>query len=151
MITFESEKEIFILKYFHQLYCFFLSSTINCVIVDVSMHCKNLSFLEFFVTSNHIEVLFYMKKKFKWMKLIRMVKVIFFKKINNNFLFNNQPIHYTKCFSIGSCKNYPLCISSSSYFKIYIYFDNWLVGNSNKLIPSGSLKSGKIQLFDTLV
>jgi len=34
----------------------------NCVIVDLLMHCKNLSFLEFFVTPNHIEVLFYMKK-----------------------------------------------------------------------------------------
>jgi hypothetical protein len=34
----------------------------NCVIIDVSMHCKNLSFLEFFVTSNHIEVLFIWKE-----------------------------------------------------------------------------------------
>jgi len=126
MITFESEKEIFILKYFHQLYYFFLSSTINCVIVDVSMHCKNLSFLEFFVTSNHIEFLFYMKRKLNWMKLIRMVKVILFKKRNNNFLFNNQPRHYTKCFSISSCKNQPLCISNSSYFKKYLLIIDWL-------------------------
>lgn len=43
---------------------------------------------------------------------------------NNNFLFNNQPRHYTKCFSIGSCKIQPLCISNSSYFKIYIFIDN---------------------------
>jgi hypothetical protein len=98
----------------------------NCVIVDVSMHCKNLSFLEFFVTSNHIEFLFYMKRKLNWMKLIRMVKVILFKKRNNNFLFNNQPRHYAKCFSIGSCKNQPLCISNSSYFKKYLLIIDWL-------------------------
>lgn len=39
------------------------------------------------------------------MKLIKMVKNIFFKKRKHKFIFNNQPRHYTKCFSIGSCKN----------------------------------------------
>lgn len=76
----------------------------NCVIVDVSMHCNNLSFLEFFLTPNHIEVLFYMKFFVNWMKLIKMVKIIFLKK-KHKFTFNKQPKHYTKCFSIGSCKN----------------------------------------------
>jgi hypothetical protein len=128
-------------KYLYWInYIYFPFMNDNCVIVDVSMHCKNLSFLEFFVTPNHIEVLFYMKKIVNWMKLIRMLKAIFFKNRKNKFLFNNKPRHYTKCFSIGSCKTQPLCRSNNFYFKNKN--KNWLVGYSNKLIPSGSLKLG---------
>jgi hypothetical protein len=59
------------------------------------------------------------------MKLIRMAKVIFFKKRKNNFLFNNQPIHYIKCFSIGSCKKSPYAyqiVLTSTKKKSIIYW-----------------------------